>query len=169
MSSIGSESLIIECKSRGKAAQMYNLPILFHSDWQSKVNYNCVTYVQQWEELENCFCMLYFTWVFFFSFMIQCNPSDNLGMLFEIILSGVVLVPVLARTQERAGSFLSLMLCCTFCCQCVVQTVLNKLLWLFCVETLSSYDIFLSLFRTIRKCDIIMDYLKLPKSPTFLF
>lgn len=38
----------------------------------------------------------------FFSFMIQCNPSDNLGMLFEIILSEVVLVLVLARAQGRA-------------------------------------------------------------------
>lgn len=121
---------------------------------------------RSWKTASSC-CILP---GYFFSFMIQCNPSDNLGMLFEIILSGVVLVPVLARTQGRAGSFLSLIFCCTFCCQCVVQTVLNKLLWLFCVETVSSYAILLSLFRTIRKCDMIMNYLNLyPNHPLSYF
>lgn len=66
MSNIGSETLIIQSENSEKAAQMYNLSILFHSGWLSKVNYNRVPCVLQWEELENCFCMLYSTCIFFF-------------------------------------------------------------------------------------------------------
>lgn len=72
---------------------------------------------------------------FFFLLWYSATFLIILECFFEIILSGVVLVPVLAWTQGHAGSFPSLRPCCTFCCQCVVRTVLNKLLWLFYAET----------------------------------